>query len=86
MKHIDHRIYLELNSSGYRGLEIDEILPHFITDRKTVVGLTWESSAEEPESFTLVIIILIVLSSLGKGFLSELSKDLYQWANAKVYR
>jgi len=84
MENIKHRIYLELNNCGYDGSEINEILPDFITERKTVVGLTWEPSAEGPESFTLLIIITAGLSSIISAFLAELSKDLYQWTKSKL--
>lgn len=84
MENIEHRIYLELNNCGYNGSEINEILPDFITERKTLVGLTWEPSAEGPESFTLLIIITASLSSMITTFLAELSKDLYQWTKSKL--
>ena len=84
MENFEHRIYLELNSCGYNGSEINEILPDFITERKTLVGLTWEPSAEGPESFLLLIIITAGLSSMIKTFLAELSKDLYQWTKSKL--
>lgn len=84
MENIEHRISLALNNCGYDGSEIDEILPDFITERKTLVGLTWEPSAEGPESFTLLIIIAASLSSIITTFLAEFSKDLYRWTKSKL--
>lgn len=81
---VQHKICLELNKAGYTGADIDEILPAFMAERRTFVGLTWKPSAEGPESFTLGIIVGLALSSLAQGFISELSKDLYLWSKSKL--
>jgi len=84
MDYVSHSIELKLNSSGYRGEDVDEILPDFITDRNTTVGLTWYPSYEGPESFTLIIVVSIFAAELAKGFISELSKDLYEWSKSRL--
>lgn len=84
MKDIDHHIYLELNCMGFRGSEIDEILPDFMSERPTYIGLTWQPSAEGTESFTLGIIIGTALSPVVMGFLTEVGKDLYKWVKSKL--
>jgi len=84
MENIEHNIYLELNCMGYNGSEINEILPDFMSERKTVIGLTWEPLAEGPEWFTLIVTISAPLSVIGIGFLTELGKDLYHWSKSKL--
>jgi hypothetical protein len=83
-KHISHRIELSFNSTGYKGKDIDDVLPDFITERNTSVGLTWYRSVEGPESFTLVIVISVLVAEIAKGFIGELGKDLYQWTKSKL--
>lgn len=84
-KQIEHKIVLSLNSTGWRGEEIDALLPEFIAERDTLVGLTWTSSYYGPESFNLVITVAAsVVTVIASNFLSELSKDLYQWMKSKL--
>ena len=78
------QIILELNSMGYHGEEINHILPDFMAERKTTIGLTWESSAEGSETFNLLIQIGILISIVTKGFLNELGKDLYGWVKSQL--
>jgi hypothetical protein len=77
-------IRLELNSTGYRGNDIEKIWPHFANERKTFIGLTWEPSIAGPESYTLLIVVTFIASQFFQGFISELSKDLYKWAKSKL--
>jgi hypothetical protein len=84
MQYIEHTIELHLNSTGYKAEELQELLPDFITERHTVVGLTWYPSANGPESFTLAITIGILLAEFGKEFVKNLSKDLYEWTKNKI--
>lgn len=77
-------IELRLNSAGYKGEEINELLPDFITERNTTVGLTWFPSVYGPENLTLVITVSIIVAEFAKGFVTELSKDLYRWSKSKI--
>ena len=76
---IEHTICLKLNSTGYRGRDVDSLYPVFATDRQILVGLQWEPSAEGPGSFSLVIEIGLLVSLVAQGFLKELTRDLYKW-------
>ncbi len=84
MGKIPHKIELKLNNAGFVGSDIDEILPPFMTDRKTLVGLTWYSCANGPESFVLVVTIWSAFRLVGKTFIEELSKDLYSWVKSQI--
>lgn len=86
MDNINHQIILRLNSQGYKGEEIDKILPDFMANRETMVGLSWYPSIYGPESYELIIQIGILFSLLSKSFLNELSKDLYHWVKSKLVK
>lgn len=79
-----HKIELKLNATGYKGEEINDLLPKFMTERDTVIGLTWYPSAEGPESFALDILFYGGLIFFTKAFLEELAKDLYKWVKEKI--
>jgi hypothetical protein len=81
---IAHKIELKLSSAGYRGEEINSILPDFITYRKTLVGLTWYPSAEGPERYVLVVTLGAILANVTKVFMEELCKDIYKWVKDKL--
>ena len=81
---IRHKIELKLNSTGFTGSDVDELIPPFMTDRKTQVGLTWYPSAEGPERFVLIITIFSAFDLVGKVFLEELSKDLFSWIKGQI--
>ena len=81
---MEQSIELKLNSAGFKGEEIDEILPDFITERNTTIGLTWYPSVDGPESFTLIITVSILAAEFAKEFVKNLSKDLYSWTKEKV--
>ncbi len=83
MAYIEHTIELRLNVSGYKGEELDQVVPDFIDERNTTVGLTWYPSVDGPTSFTLVI-AAVVAAEFGKEFVKLLSKDLYSWCKDKV--
>jgi hypothetical protein len=84
-EYIEHSIELTLNSSGYEGKDIDQVLPDFISDRPVRVGVAWAPSAEGPESLTLLIAVgIYAATKLAEGFMSELSKDIYTWAKTKI--
>lgn len=86
MKNLQHSIELRFNSTGYKGQELQEVLPDFITERDTTIGLTWYSSANGPESWNLVIKIAegLLVTKLAEGFINELGKDLYSWVKTKL--
>jgi hypothetical protein len=86
MEEIAHSISLDLNVTGYSGSDLDEAVPHFMTERDTRVSLTWRPSAEGPESFRLIIEIAAgyAAGSFLKTFLQELSKDLYRWSKERL--
>lgn len=84
MSQIKNEIELLLNSAGYSGEDVQELLPDFITERYTKVGLTWYPSVDGPESFTLIITTSLLLAEFGKEFVKNLSKDLYKWSKKKI--
>lgn len=85
MKQVRHEIRLELHEQGYSGSDVDELLPDFLTEHPTVVGITWTSCANGPEAWYLMITIgASICSALAGGFLAELSKDIYSWAKSKI--
>ncbi|HQU81787.1 MAG TPA: hypothetical protein PKY59_01595 [Pyrinomonadaceae bacterium] len=79
-----NEIELLLNSAGFSGNDVEELLPDFITERYTKVGLTWYPSVDGPESFTLIITTSLLLAEFGKEFVKNLSKDLYEWSKGKI--
>lgn len=81
---ISYKIELKLNSAGFSADDLGTVLPDFITERKTLVGLTWYPSAQGPASYTLIITILWVVSAVPKVFIEELAKDLYKWSKQKL--
>jgi len=86
MSRVRHDIQLKLSSAGFSAEEIGVVLPDFMVDRKTLVGLTWYPCAEGTERFVLVVTIYSVVGAVAKIFLEELSKDLYQWVKVKINR
>lgn len=79
-----HKIELELNSAGFSADELGTVLPDFITERKTVVGLTWYPSAEGPASYTIIVSVFLLFGAISKVFIEELAKDLYKWTKQKL--
>lgn len=84
MSQVKNEIELLLNSTGFSGDDVQELLPDFITERFTKVGLTWYPSADGPESFTLIITTSLLLAEFAKEFVKSLSKDLYDWSKGKI--
>jgi len=81
MEPVPHTIELRLGYFGYRGEDIDAILPDFIRDRETIIGLR---SYPIPDHFVLIITIEATLTSVEKVFIEELAKDMYEWTKAKL--
>ena len=79
-----HEIKLLLNSSGYKGSDIDKVIPDFFTDRDTIVGLVHIPAHNGPDSWVLNIIIGYALVKVSDSFISELAKDLYKWSKSKL--
>lgn len=77
------KITLELNSTAYTGQDVQDVLPHFMTDYTTFVGLTWVPSAFGTEAFFISITIGAAIG-VAQGFLSELGTDLYKWTKEKL--
>lgn len=86
MSYIYSSIEIQLNSAGFRGTDIDALLPDFVTERKTVVGLTWHSSFNGPESFDVALTVGAVwaVAAVSSGFLEALGADLYTWGKEKL--
>lgn len=80
---ISHNITIEFNSTSYSGQDVQDVLPDFITEHPTLVGLTWVPSAFGPEAFFISITIGAAVG-VAQGFLSELGSDLYRWAKEKL--
>ena len=80
----DYEIRLELNSTGFTGDEAQQLLPDFITDHRTVIGLTWHPSVDGPESFNVILFIGIGAGMVAAGFLNALGQDLYRWVKDRV--
>lgn len=83
---IKHSVDLRFNSAGFTGSDLDELLPDFVTERDTNVGLTWYSSATGPESFALAVIAAVAVSAFVGEFGKKLSEDLYSWSKSKLSR
>lgn len=75
---------IDLNSTGFSGRDIDALLPDFMTERKTTVGLTWNSSVNGPESFGIWAVVYAGLAAAAGGFLAEFGADLYKWTKDKL--
>ena len=84
MSQTKNEVELLLNSSGFTGEDVQNLLPDFITERYTKVGLTWYPSVDGPESFTLIITTSLLLAEFSKEFVKNLSKDLYDWSKKKI--
>jgi hypothetical protein len=85
MSYIYSSVVIELNSAGFRGTDIDALLPDFVTERKTTVGLTWYSSVNGPESFTVALAVgSFCAAAVASGFLEALGADMYKWAKHKL--
>lgn len=82
--YIQHSIEIRLNSTGYQGHDVDLILPDFITDRQTTVGLTWYPSYNGPESFTIYMAIAAGIGMFCGKFVELLASDLYAWCKEKL--
>ena len=74
------RIALLLSSAGFKGQDLDLLLPPFSTDYDTTVGLKWYPSATGPETWTLAIAAGISLAAFLKKFSDLLATDIYNWA------
>ena len=85
MSHVYSSVVVELNSAGFRGADVDALLPEFMTERKTTVGLSWHSSVNGPESFSVLLTVGAMLAAAtGSGFLQALGADLYKWTKEKL--
>lgn len=84
--HVRHAIEIKLNSAGFSGRDVDELLPEFITDRDTTVGLTWYSSANGPESLSILVAIYAAVSIVAGEFLKKLAADMYGWSKNKLLK
>ena len=63
----------------YEGHELKELYPDFAIKYPTTVGYRWQSCATGPESWDLILKISAVAALVGKGFLEELTKEIYTW-------
>jgi hypothetical protein len=79
-----YKIEILLNSAGYKGRDLDELLPEFITERDSQIGLFWQSSANGPESWIIVIGIVAIFSKVTDVFLDKLFEDLYEYSKSKL--
>ena len=84
MEHIDHKVELHLSCAGFDGSAVQALVPDFITERHTIIGLSWYPCAEGPERYYITISICAALAFVTKVFLEELSKDLYKWLKGKL--
>ena len=69
---------------GYGGQELKDLYPDFGTEIPTTIGYRWQPCANGPESWDLIIKISAVAALVGKGFLEELTKDLYKWSKERL--
>lgn len=69
---------------SYEGHELKELYPDFATEFPTTVGYRWQSCGSGPESWDMIVKISAVAALVGKGFLEELTKDLYKWSKDKI--
>lgn len=85
MSYIHSSVTIDLNSAGFHGADVDALLPDFATERKTTVGLTWHSSVNGPESFTVLLAVgSFCAVAVASGFLEALGADLYRWTKDKL--
>ena len=77
-------IKLTLSSVGFKGADLDKLMPDFSTERDVLVGLRWFPSATGPETWTLVIAASLPLAAFLKKFGDLLATDLYGWAKTKL--
>jgi hypothetical protein len=84
MEYIEHSIDLWLNAAGYKGADIDEILPDFMIERNVTASLAYEPAHSGPESWAITIVVSLVASEFLKEFVKNLSNDLYSWSKQKL--
>ncbi|HOO56265.1 MAG TPA: hypothetical protein PLN69_05530 [bacterium] len=86
MSKITEHITLSLNSTGYKGEDIDQARPGVLeTERDILTGVSWAPSVMGVYSFTLVIVITgSIVAAVSQGFFGELGKDLYGWTKNKL--
>ena len=77
-------IKLTLSSVGFKGADLDTLVPDFSTERDVLVGLRWFPCASGPETWTLVIAASLPLAAFLKKFGDLLATDLYGWAKTKL--
>lgn len=81
---ISPSIKLTLSSVGFKGADLDTLMPDFSTERDVLVGLRWFPCASGPETWTLVIAASLPLAAFLKKFGELLATDLYGWAKTKL--
>lgn len=82
---IEHSITLTLNSCEFRGNDVEEMLPDWITERPATVGLSWSPCALGPYSFLIIITISsFLIGTISQSFFNQLGADLYQWLKDKL--
>jgi hypothetical protein len=79
-----HFINVSLNSAGFKGRDLDKLIPDFMADRSTTLGLFWEPSYNGPHSWIVDIIVLGSLFKISELFLGELFSDLYNYSKKKL--
>jgi hypothetical protein len=79
-------ITLLLSSAGFKGADIDQLLPPFETDYETTVGLRWFPSATGPETWTLAIAAGLTLGAFLKKFAELLATDIYGWSKTSLQK
>ncbi len=80
----DLKIDFFLSSAGFKVADLEELMPPFMTDYDTRVGLRWMPSATGPESWTLAIVVGILAAEFGKKFAAKMAEDIYGWLKNTV--
>jgi len=73
------RISLLLSSVGFKGNDIDALLPPFATDYETTVGLKWFPCATGPETWVLEIVKHIPIAVFVSKLAELIAADVYSW-------
>jgi hypothetical protein len=79
-----YEIELLLNASGYKGSDIDNVIPDFFANGNTKIGLVQIPTHNGPESWVLNIVIASTLVKVGDTLLPLVATDLYGWFKGRI--
>lgn len=77
-------IRLTLSTAGFKGADLDEVMPDFQTERDVSVALKWFPSATGPETWTLVIAAGMSLGGFLQKFGELIAEDIHSWSKKNL--